>query len=412
MIKNFGIREGIFIKDSFNQSFVFFKDDNKNLIFDKVGVDNSTTIIDKDVLDFSAALDENSKLHLLYIHKKGELVYCIYTDGNWQKKIIGKFDIQSNTYKYLTLYVHNNVINILYSCANLINLNLWSIEHIIKHKNKWQKHIVANIYSEKSMDPFYIDRDEFGNIHLVYSSKEYNNYNIYYLFYNTFTKRWTTSPTKISSSLSNNVLPYLFVDSHNNIHILWYSSNNRDYLLNYKRYSSIGDSKFQWKEINLPKILGYNYPALMVEKYNKLNIICISQEEIYNLVSQDYGITWVLDNKRPIEEDPVYLIKYYNHPLKRFENKINHYYGNIHNDNIYFYFDNFHGDLLDENAVIPGVESDSNEEEKETENLKNTLLDMQKQLNAIKEDMNLIKDKLQDIEEKALNRKGFFNIRW
>ena len=409
MKKNFAIREVIFIKDSFKQSFVFFKDNNENLIFDKVNVENNSTVIDKDVLDFSAAIDENNRLHLIYIHKKGDLIYGIYSDKSWQKRTIGKFDIQSNTYKHLTLFVHNNIVNIFYVSANLINLNLWTIEHIVKQKNKWQKHIVANIFSEKAVDPFFIDRDEFGNIHLVYSGKEYNNYNIYYLFYNIFTKRWATTPTQISSSLSNNTLPYLFVDSHNNIHILWYSSNNRDYFLNYKRYSSIGDSRYQWKEIKLPKILGYNYPALMFEKYNNLNIVYISQEEIFNLVSKDYGINWFLDNKRHMEQDPVYLIKYYNLTLNRRENKLNHYYGNIDNGSISFYFDDFHEDLLDKNLI---TEADLDKEKRELEDLKDTLLDLQKQLSAIKEDMESIKNKLQDIEEKALSKKSFLNIRW
>ena len=77
MKKNLAIREVIFIKDSFKQSFVFFKDNNENLIFDKVNVENNSTVIDKDVLDFSAAIDENNRLHLIYIHKKGDHIWYI-----------------------------------------------------------------------------------------------------------------------------------------------------------------------------------------------------------------------------------------------------------------------------------------------------------------------------------------------
>lgn len=269
-----------------------------------------------------------------------------------------------------------------------------------------------------------MDNDEFGNIYLVYSGKEYNNYNIYYLFFNTFTKRWTTTPTKISSSLANNVLPYIFVDSENNVHILWYSSDNKDYFLNYKRFSSTGDSKFQWQEINLPKILGNNYHALMFEKYNKLNIIYISEEEIFKLTSKDYGITWILEDKTFVEHYPVYLIKYYNLSINKGQDKINHYYGNMDNGTISFYLDNSHKDfkvdsnnfidtdLKNENMDITSIqnENNSNLEVKELEELKNALLEMEDQLEAIKNDVKLIKDKLGDVEEKLKNKKGFFNI--
>lgn len=424
MKKYYGIKESIFIKDSLNQSFVFFINNNQNLIFNRINTEDGLTIIDKNVLDFSAAIDENNRLHLLYLQDKGELIYCVYSDKTWQKNLFTKLDTQSNIYKYLTLLVHKNSINIFYAFANLINLNLWTIEHITKNKDNWQKHIVANIFSEKIINPFYMDNDEFGNIYLVYSGKEYNNYNIYYLFFNTFTKRWTTTPTKISSSLANNVLPYIFVDSENNVHILWYSSDNKDYFLNYKRFSSTGDSKFQWQEINLPKILGNNYHALMFEKYNKLNIIYISEEEIFKLTSKDYGITWILEDKTFVEHYPVYLIKYYNLSINKGQDKINHYYGNMDNGTISFYLDNSHKDfkvdsnnfidtdLKNENMDITSIqnENNSNLEVKELEELKNALLEMEDQLEAIKNDVKLIKDKLGDVEEKLKNKKGFFNI--
>lgn len=421
-----GTKESIFLKNSLNQSFILFKDDNKNLIFNKINRDNNLITIDKDVLDFSATIDEEDRLHLLYLDNSGDLIYCIYSEDNWQKNLIGKLDVQSNIYKYLTLFVHKNTINIFYVFANIINLNLWTIEHITRNRDKLKKHVVANIFSEKVIDPFYIDSDEFGNIYLVYSGKEYNNYNIYYLFFNTFTKIWTTTPTQISSSNANNILPYLFVDSQNNIHILWYSSNNTNYLLKYKRFSSVGESKFQWKEINLPKILGYNYPALMFEKNNNLNIIYVSEEKIFNLTSNDYGNTWSLDDETYIRQYPIYLIKYYDLSLNKNYNKTNHRYGNIDNGVVSFYFDDFHEKIKQEQ-----VEAKDTSHENETtdiiseeskiktisdfdshglEKLNNTLQDLQKQLDGIKKEIKLIKDKVKDIEEKSNDKKGFFRI--
>jgi len=419
------LKEDVYIKDSSNQTFVFFKDDNHNLIFNKINTDDNFTIIDKRVLDFSATIDENNRLHLLYLHEQGELIYCIYSNNNWQKNLIGKLDTKSNIYKYLTLFIQKNTINIFYASANLINLNSWTIEHITKNKDNLKKHIVTNIFSEKIINPFYMDCDKFGNIYLVYSGKEYNYYSIYYLFFNTFTRIWATTPTKISSSSTNNIFPYIFVDSQNNVHILWYSLNNGDYLLNYKRFSPVGNNKFQWEKINLPKISGYDYPAIMVEKNNCLNIICVSDKEILNLTSQDYGNTWNLENKNIIEHHPIHLIKYYDLSVNKTHYKINHNYGNIHNNTVSFYFESYKEDpkntsnnpiddnLNNENDSNP-IEEESNSLEniliKEIENLKSTIIEMQNQIESIKNDIKSIKNNLQEIEKKSNNKKGFFNI--
>jgi len=246
------------------------------------------------------------------------------------------------------------------------------------------------------------------------------------MFFNTFTQIWTTTPTKISSSVTNNILPYIFVDTQNNVHILWYSTKNGDYFLNYKRFSSVGESRFQWKEINLPKILGYNYPAIMIEKNDELNIICISEEKVLNLTSTDYGNTWIIKDETSVGQHPIYLIKYYNLSLNKAQNKINHYYGNIENGNVSFHFDNFHEDLKInsdvlsngnlENEIIDDIPKESEEESvfnsdnKEIEKLKSDLAEMQNQIEIVKNDIESIKDKLRDLEEKSNNKKGFFNI--
>ncbi|GFN36012.1 hypothetical protein [Tepidimicrobium xylanilyticum] len=420
------IKESVFIKDGLNQSYIFYKDDNQNLIFNRANIDNSPTIIDKNILDFSATIDENNSLHLLYLNRKGELIYCTYPGKTWHKNLVSRLDIQSNIYKYLSLILHKNTINIFYASANIINLNLWTIEHFANNIDTWQKYIVTNIFSEKIIDRFYIDKDEFGNIYIVYSGKEYANYNIYYLYFNNFTKKWATTPTKISSSYSNNILPYIFVDSHNNVHILWYISNNEDYVLKYKRFSSTGDNKFQWEEIKLPKISGHCSQALMFEKNGKLNIVYISNEEMFNFISNDYGNTWTLEDKNSITQYPIYLIKYYNLSLNRVHSKINHIYGNMNDYIISFYFDNSHEDIIDSNMSQTNnlndenININSNQKESkfvtnidmgELEKLKNTLAEMQSKVKAIKNDIQLIKDRLTDIEENSKNKIGFLKIK-
>ena len=173
MKANINLKESFLLKDSLDQSFILFKDDEKKLILN-IYKENSQITVDKNILDFSAAIDENNKLHLIYLQENGDLVYCVYSEDGWQKNLIGKLDVQSNIYRYLTLLIHKNTINIFYAFSNIINLNLWTIEHILKSKDNSKKYVVANIFSEKIIDPFYIDSDEFGNIYLVYIGKEYN----------------------------------------------------------------------------------------------------------------------------------------------------------------------------------------------------------------------------------------------
>mgnify|MGYP001046718336 CR=1 FL=1 len=444
---NKNIQQSIFIKNLSNQYFNFYIDNEQNLIFKKLNVDNhytDSTIIESDVLDFSATIDQHNKLHLLYLIKEGELIYSTYSDNTWEKNLIGKLDTKSNIYKYFNLSLHENQINIFYAFTNLININLWTIEHITKGANNWQRNTVISILSEKTFSPFHVDKDKFGNIYLVYCGKDYNHNHIYCSYYNIFTQRWTPTPTKISTSSINNTLPYLFIDSRNNIHILWYSSNNIDYILNYKHLSSVGQNKYQWQEVDLPQIVNSSYPALMFEKDNKLKIIYIKGEEIFSLSSKDYGKTWNKEYKTSIVHYPIFLIKYYNISLDNINDKINHCYASIDNNNIQFYF----GDNSKDDSII-NIVSNAHEkvnisleqmEESNTVNaeveklaeLKNMLLEIQNELivnnknieqyftsldklinitNNIQNDIEFLKSKLKNIEEKQDNKTKLFRFK-
>ena len=56
---------------------MLFKDNNENLLFNKINIDNSSMIIDKDIMDFSATIDENNKLTSISI--KAVSLYIVHT---------------------------------------------------------------------------------------------------------------------------------------------------------------------------------------------------------------------------------------------------------------------------------------------------------------------------------------------
>ena len=123
-----------------------------------------------------------------------------------------------------------------------------------------------------------------------------------------------------------------------------------------------------------------------------------------------------MDNKTPVESYPIYLISHYSFSSNKPQTKINHCYGNMSNSNISFYFHNIHENLKEisnnsedynseksnigdnsiqhESEPLPGADA------KELEKLNFAVLEMQNQLKGLKEDMELIKSKLMDIEEK------------
>ena len=159
------IKKNTVITSSSNHSFVFYIDNNHNLISQQIYIDNNstnTTVIENNILDFSAIIDKNDRIHLLYLLKNGELIYSIYLNEKWQKNLIGKLDTKSNIYKYLNLFLHEKHISIFYVFANLINTNLWTIVEITQDSVHWKKRTITNTFSEKNFSPIYIDRDKFG----------------------------------------------------------------------------------------------------------------------------------------------------------------------------------------------------------------------------------------------------------
>lgn len=281
--------------------YTIYSDDNKNI--------KDSTLLETGVLEYSSCIDRNDKIHLIALLEDGSLTYLIYSNENWSKNLMSKLNIKSNIYKNLTLYIVNDSIHIFYAYSNLINPNIWSIQHIVGNKNKWDKKIVINTVVDKTLNPFFIDSDKLGNIHLVYRAFDQVKNHIYYTYFNTYQQKWNQYPEKLSSG-ENSLFPFFFVDNKDNLHLLWNKLVNKDYILCYKRLSSMGQDKYKWKTIKIPTIKNCSYTPIIFEDGRILRLVYFQGEKISSIYSTNYGYTWEFDEEENIFDSAIEFIKY------------------------------------------------------------------------------------------------------
>src|SRR5690606_4266233 len=107
-------------------------------------------------------------IHLVALINTGELHYYSYTDGQWYKNTIAKFNLKSNIYNQFETLIINNKLHLLYNYSNLINSNIWTIQHIVYDSKREEQYNVVRYISKKIPEPFIVDADNLGNIHILY----------------------------------------------------------------------------------------------------------------------------------------------------------------------------------------------------------------------------------------------------
>lgn len=335
-------KQNFLVKNSKGQFFNFYINSNSGISCDLFDENrffkSSTQIIDVDILDFSVDIDKNDRIHLLSLTKDGKLIYYIYSNKNLSENFLTNLDIKSNTYRYITLKVTKEDIHIFYSFCNMINPNVWTIQHIIGNKKKWERKNIISITPGKFMSPFYVDFDKLGNIHLVYKNNVNGTQHIFYTSFNPFLKNWIRNPQMISNSDFDNLHPYMFVDNRNTIHVVWSSLNNSNLQLVYKQCPALNNQKNKWKNFNLPDIHGNCTHPVIFEDVGLLRILYRQNNLLKGLYSKDWGFSWSLD--RTIEnmnlENSKFIKFATNYPAGTNKLKINHIYGKI-NDTINLY---------------------------------------------------------------------------
>lgn len=263
----------------------------------------SNFLDDQDILKYSTLIDADDVIHLVALINTGDLNYYKYSANQWSKSTIAKFDTKSNIYNQIEILKINSKLHIIYNYSNLVNSNIWTIQHVVYDSE--EKHNAIRYISKKTTDPFVLSYDTQGTIHILYRNN-INNPQIYHCFYSPYSKTWSSLPKQISSDSSNTSLPFLFIDSKDNLHGLWIEALDGKYQLKYLRMSSKGKEKYIWKEVILPNIQFSKYPPIIFQENNILKLIFISNSGIDFLYSHDYGCTWLKsENSQSIDENIV-----------------------------------------------------------------------------------------------------------
>lgn len=292
---------------------------------------------ENNVLKYSITIDKMDKIHLIALMKSGELNYSIYEEEIWSNAIIGKFDFRSKIYNNINIIINGENVNIIYSYANLINSNLWTIQHVINNNQNWEKYNVTKFASHKMSTPFVVDIDSFGTIHLLYRNIESNVSQIYHVFYNSYANKWNPTPKKLTSSSTIKIFPYIFVDTKDNLHGLWLEEIDKNYILKYSRLTSTGNEKYIWNQIKIPYISDCNNTPIMFEEKGMLKIVYPKNDSIGYIYSLNSGNTWFEGDTVETEPSKINLIKVSNSTLKSKTTKINDIYCSM-NEQLNFYF--------------------------------------------------------------------------
>lgn len=326
------------LKDSKSLSYTFSLSKTNQIKFDTFSKNNTlvntSNVLDKKVIDYSADIDKKDQIHLLCLTQEGNLVYNILLDDEWSSHILTKLDVKSNRYKHFILRVIKNNIHIFYGASNLMNSKLWSIIHIYDHNKKWNKNTVISMTPGNFPASYFVDFDKSGNIHLVFEDKNKGTQLIYYTYFNTFLRKWTKIPQQISNSKSNNNNPYLFVDIQNNVHVVWNASKDSYKKLVYKQMNSLSNSKFNWKTYKIPINDKNNSHPIIYQNNETLKILFNNNGTLDCLESNDLGYSWdkSVDFTHTIPFEKTNLINFAtNLTYEKLKFKINHMYGSIDN---------------------------------------------------------------------------------
>lgn len=104
-------------KDSMNNLWEFILKENGDLVYIRTverGDIGREIKIDDGVLDFSLNSDNNNKVHLAYITKKGEVKYCTQDRDNWPSKALYFFKPGSNIAEEVRLQMLGGTAHIFF----------------------------------------------------------------------------------------------------------------------------------------------------------------------------------------------------------------------------------------------------------------------------------------------------------
>lgn len=292
-------------------------------------------LYDKDIECYDLYVDESDALHLVSLSSSGELIYYKYLENKWSSGVVGKFDLKSNVYNQIEILFIKDKLHIIYNYSNLINSNVWTIQHVIYSDKVEAKHNVIRYISTKNPENFIIDVDSKGTIHLIYNTNVKKT-EIFHCFYNPFTNAWSSKSNKISKENKNNIFPCLLIDTKDNVHVLWLEGQENKFYIKYLKMNSKGKEKYIWKTVKLDNINVSKYTPVLFQEDNKIKLLFVSNSSINLIESNDYGNSWSeIKNSTELSKD-ITIVKTKSN-INNTNSKINYSYCKL-NDNIKFYY--------------------------------------------------------------------------
>ncbi|MBS4540054.1 hypothetical protein GOQ27_16370 [Clostridium sp. D2Q-11] len=268
----------IFISKKNELLYKVFNEENQNI--------KSDTLIKKNVIDFSADLDQNDNIHITHLDKEGNFLYSILKEDNIKNNILKKFNLNSNKYKEFKIKATENNIDILYLSNDVLNPNLWTINHLKVNREGWLKNNVITFVAHNKTKTYSIAQDKYLNIHVIYLHKYESKHHVNYISYNSILGKWINRPTKLSEEDEDNYSPEIHVDSKDNLHALWISNET----IVHKVLPLVNSYKKNWKFISTDNSRVEGLPIITESKdgiyiagiNNETNSIAIFKNENKN----------------------------------------------------------------------------------------------------------------------------------
>ncbi|WFD11397.1 hypothetical protein [Tepidibacter hydrothermalis] len=329
---------------------IYYKENYNNLLEQEI------KLIDK-IKDYDVSLDSEDNIHLTCITNKEEICYFTYLNNEWRKNIIKNITSKQNSIDCINIIIINTIVHILYSLKNTLNNKLVKIVHLYNNGNTWRQSYSQSVSSMKNKVPYLIDYSINGDIFLIYNIIKNRKYEFYINIYCNNLKKWKI-PIKIDLDKENIEIKNFFIDSKNNINIIYNCEDNTEYL-----FHAIKNSEDLSKSGSLSK----------KNKWEK-NEIAKSEEcieyKIFEIESK-LCLIWKVNDYIHYKLYDVYNKDWENDRIVNIQDNYNIYYkGNIYkHKNITKYINTF-GTIKDNNVYLAGVdELKTNESHIELEEL-------------------------------------------
>lgn len=321
--------------------YFFYLNKDKEIQYSIYNADNillkEEKLVVEIVMDFAVTIDIYNQIHLIYITKSGILNYYIGLDTKWKHKILTRLDVKFNIYRYFSLLVDKNYTHIFYTKSNLLNTSITSIEHMYWNEKNINKTTITTYMPGKYSSPYQIDIDSMGNIHIIYKVFYKSNHQIFYNKFNLFNKKWENSEM-VSNLQEENSHPNMLIDRRDNLHLVWCTITNNNFILKYKNKMNIVNKKSKWSDLKvLPNTNANNLSPILLHEGSVIKILSKQNNSINEVISNDYGLNWRHGINQNYKSNNTILIQYAsNHDLENQSSKIKCLYGDI-KDSIYIF---------------------------------------------------------------------------